>query len=108
MSEWIPMTKREMTDEEKQEYINIGQTEMAEYGEILYCPLPDDGQEVLITVNGYVCVDVFYHDGFECDFEGVNIEDVTAWMPLPKPYVPDTNIGKMSASPTGAEGSDKE
>lgn len=34
----------------------------------------------------------------ECNGEhwwNFNFDDVIAWMPLPKPYVPDTNVGKM-------------
>jgi hypothetical protein len=43
-----------------------------------------------------------------CDVDAMDDAiEVTAWMPLPQPYVPDTNIGKMSEIPTG-ERSDKE
>lgn len=31
--------------------------------------------------------------------------DIVAWMPLPTPYVPDTNVGKMRESEV--EGSEK-
>lgn len=53
------------------------------------CPLPDDGQDVLITTcNGNVVVDTFcreYGDG--CYFETYCDDgDVVAWMPLPEPY----------------------
>ena len=49
--------------------------------------VPDDGEEVLITVDGNVTTDTFGINGdgsfyFEDNF----IEDVTAWMPKPKPY----------------------
>lgn len=92
---WIPLTVRDMDEEEKQHYIDIQKPEMAEYGKILNCKLPDDGEEVLITVNGFVMIDTFLNDDeFGCYFDSVDIEDVKAWMPLPKPY---------KASPTGVE-----
>ena len=37
---------------------------------------------------GIICPDSYYVD---------------AWMPLPEPYLPDTNIGNMSEIPTGSE-----
>ena len=77
---WIPLTTRPMTDEEITEYRNC-----AECGEIFDCPLPDDGQEVLISVNGYTGVDTFVIDE-GCYFEQADIFDVDAWQPLPKPY----------------------
>ena len=60
--------------------------------------LPDEGEEVLVTVYGQVEI-----DSFGCDFEydecegksriewfceNNDIEDVKAWMPLPQPYEP--------------------
>lgn len=80
---WIPLKTRPMTEEEI-----IFYSEWTEYGiEIFDCPLPEDGQEVLVSCGNYVCVDTFCKDdgGYECYFEGVDIEDVDAWMPLPKP-----------------------
>lgn len=83
---WIPLTKREMTEEEKENYINLGKPEMAEYGLIFNCQLPDSEEEVLITINGYVSTDVFINDDADgCYFELYDIDDVTAWMPLPEP-----------------------
>ena len=73
---WIPLTKRPMTKEEREEYEGII---------ILNCPLPEDGQEVLVSYGGYVCVDTFHNDD-GCYFEDVEIDDVEAWMPLPLPY----------------------
>lgn len=58
---------------------------------------PDKNGEYLVTVKrGYMCLAIWL--GYV-----ENWSNVTAWMPLPKPYVPDTNVGNMSASPTGAE-----
>ena len=78
---WIPLKTRPMTEEEMTFY-----SEWAEYGaEIFDCPLPEDGQEVLVSYGGYVCIDTFCKDD-GCYFEGVEIDDVEAWMPLPEPY----------------------
>jgi hypothetical protein len=82
-SEWIPLKTRPMTEEERTYY-----RDWTEYGaEMFDCPLPDDGQEVLISCSGYVCTDIFVRDDNDgCYFEGVDIDDVDAWMPLPKSY----------------------
>ena len=83
--QWIPITERDLTEEEKELY-----KESLDYVDDmkkLDCPLPDDGQEVLITYNGETEMDTFYrdeHDG--CYFEWRDIGDVRAWMPKPKPY----------------------
>ena len=81
---WIPIKTRPMTEEEKEyysEYLFEGN------GLIYECPLPDDGQEVLITSNyGSVDKTTFYTD---CGNYFENYEDyneVIAWQPLPQPY----------------------
>lgn len=82
-NKWIPLTKRPMTDEERGYYKEWSGIE----GEMIFdCPLPEDGQEVLVSHGGYVYVDAFCEDDGWCDFEGVNIDNVEAWMPLPEPY----------------------
>lgn len=83
--EWIPITTRPMTDEEREYHRE--QLEYVDDAVIFNCPLPDDGQEVLITVYGETELDTFYNDAIDgCYFENRDIEDVIAWMPLPKPY----------------------
>ena len=81
---WIPVKTRPMTEEEKEyysEYLFEGN------GLIYECPLPDDGQEVLITSKyGSVDKTTFYTD---CGNYFENYEDydeVIAWQPLPEPY----------------------
>ena len=81
---WIQVKTRPMTEEEKEyysEYLFEGN------GLIYECPLPDDGQEVLITSNyGSVDKTTFYTD---CGNYFENYEDydeVIAWQPLPEPY----------------------
>lgn len=54
--------------------------------------LPEDGERVLITVSeGFVQVDIFriWSDG-TIGFDRVPIDNVTAWMTFPAPYVPRT------------------
>ena len=72
-----------MTDEEREYYKEWSDVE--EGAMIFDCPLPEDGQEVLVSYGGYVCVDTFCKDD-GCYFEGVDIDDVDAWMPLPLPW----------------------
>lgn len=77
----IPVIFRPLTEEEKEE---IGH----EYDYIYACPLPDDGQEVLITdCYGNVEIDTFCGDDEGVYFEN-NCDDgeVIAWQPKPQPY----------------------
>lgn len=78
---WVPITYREMTEEER-EYFE------AEFDEakIIDCTLPEIDEEVLISHRGSVYTDIFHNDRGIVYFEDVDIEDVDAWMPLPKPY----------------------
>ena len=46
--------------------------------------MPLDGQEVLVSCSGIVSIDTFDEDYY--DFEDMPIEDVDAWMPMPKSY----------------------
>lgn len=84
---WIPVTTRPMTEEERDRYKE--QLEYVDDAVIFNCPLPDDGQEVLITVYGETELDTFYNDSIDgCYFENRDIDDVEAWMPKPTPYKP--------------------
>ena len=83
---WIALVARPMTNEEREYY-----SEQLDYCDgdaaIYNCPLPEEGQEVLITTcTGGVLIDTFFNDYDGCGFEGYDIEDVKAWMPLPEPY----------------------
>lgn len=95
MSEWIPIKYRPMTEEEKKYY-----EEYTDVEEMFDCPMPEDGQEILIStkfgVYADICdIDEKYGYGLENheDWEGV-----LAWMPLPEPYVPEINDGNMAES----------
>lgn len=86
---WIPIKTRPLTEAEREELL----TEGSDGVEFMYdCPLPDDGQEVLVTGRyGNVETDVFYRDD-GCYFETNYDEgDVKAWMPKPKPYKAESN-----------------
>ena len=89
MSNWIPIKTRPTTEEEKEYY-----SEYTSYGcdFIFDCPLPDDGQEVLVSTKyGNVTMDTFWRDDGSdgCYFKNYDADDITAWMPLPDLYVDD-------------------
>lgn len=51
--------------------------------------LPDEGERILTCTNiGYVYIDEFLYDcdGFYLESGWGIVDDVVAWMPLPKPY----------------------
>ena len=53
--------------------------------------LPEDGEEVILTTEGgFVVTDIFCReDNDGCYFEGYDIEEVRAWMPMPLRALPD-------------------
>lgn len=72
---WIPVKWREPTEEEAKYYSYIAD-----------CEMPDDGQEILVTDGKYVWKDECgFDDGFYLD-SCEDWQNITAWMPLPKPY----------------------
>jgi hypothetical protein len=83
---WVPIKLRELTKDEKPIYKNMPYVSET----MIYdCPLPEDGQDVLITTNrGEVVHDYFVSDVVDgCFFENwYDVGDVVAWMPLPEPY----------------------
>ena len=84
---WIPFELRELTDEEKILY--------PEWSFIFDCPLPEDGQKILISRNGNVFMDTFYHDeDYHLDSD-CEIENGMAWMPLPEGYKENENGQKI-------------
>ena len=86
MLEWIPITYRETTQEEREEN---GWSEDITHK--FTCPLPDDGDEVLISENNGKWVDlvVFCNGEYGIGDKDGNdwLYEVEAWMPLPKGYV---------------------
>ena len=81
---WIPIKIRSLTEEEKSFYQVPEDAE--ELSWIYDCPLPESGQNVLVSTIYGIDVAPFYDDDgcyFECyEDEG----EVLAWAPLPEPY----------------------
>ena len=89
---WIPIKTRPLTKEEKEEFGH-------EYAYMYDCPLPDDGQDVLITDwCGNVEIDTFCRD-YDAFYFETNCDDgeVIAWMPLPTPYKAESKIEQALA-----------
>lgn len=99
--EWIPVKYRPLTTEERIEF--------AEYYGIEYsdtvdekafdCPMPDDGQEILISTRWGVSTDVADNDIIDGGYSAYGLEGngdwegIDAWMPLPEPYKEEKNGG---------------
>jgi len=91
---WHPIKTRPLTEEEKaelRENPNVDEDIVeAKYD----CALPEDGQEVLITTKAWnkLAITTFHFDVDGCYFEDwEDVDEVAAWMPLPKPYGGETN-----------------
>lgn len=80
---WIPVSWHEITEAERAE--NGYPKDWVVY---MDCEMPSDKQEIFVTTRyGRVEKDVCYEDGeFSLDSGYDWIDDVVAWMPLPKPY----------------------
>lgn len=85
-NKWIPIKTRPLTNKEKEEYADLGYSEDS-IDSMYDCPLPNDGEEVLITTRyDEVTTDTFYRDE-GCYFEiYCDKDDVKAWMSKPIPY----------------------
>ena len=80
--QWIPFKRRKPTEEEG-----------TAFDYIMDCKCPEDGQNILVSINiqghEHVQYDTYYGGGGEeCYLEsGYDlVEEATAWMPLPEPY----------------------
>lgn len=86
---WVPITYRPMTEEEVKRvetYFGLPLDEKEK--KCFSCPMPEHGQEILISTEWGVYKDSCLYDcdeGFSLDERG-DWEDVDAWMPLPEPY----------------------
>jgi hypothetical protein len=87
-----------MDEDERQEWEERCGYKLLDYEAVIYMsPLPDDGQNVLICLrDGAVTTDTFADDNYGCYFDEHDIGEVVAWMPLPKSYLPDTNVENIS------------
>lgn len=79
--EWIPMVSRKPTDEERAEYLAQNGEELCY---MMENEMPFHRQKVLVSIGEFVAEDVFDEDFY--NFENNDIENVDAWMPLPKAY----------------------
>lgn len=59
---------------------------------VLDCPIPEVDEEILVTDGKHVWEDTWieYDDGYALD-SNYELDEVTAWMPLPKPYKENQN-----------------
>lgn len=84
--QWNPITKRPMNEEERKEWSERIGYDIEYEDAYIYGGLPNDGEEVLICMKwGSVTKDIFRDDD-GCYFDDHDMEDVTAWMPLPEPW----------------------
>lgn len=94
---WIPIETRESDDEERESLINIYDEYAAADSRIFSNPMPEEGQEILISTKYGVCMDVCTVDYVENLFlygleERGDWEGVDAWMPLPDPFRVDSEV----------------
>lgn len=87
--EWIPITYRPMTEEEVKKVETYFGLPLDEKDKKCFsCPMPEHGQEILISTKWGVSKDMCLYDsdeGYSLDGRGY-WEDVDAWMPLPERY----------------------
>ena len=67
---------------------------------IYECP---DTAPIIMTDESWFDGTNTWHNDNRINHDRKYLTDVIAWMPLPKPYLPDTNIGNMSENPTGSK-----
>lgn len=84
--EWNEIKKRPMDDEERKEWRDELGYDIADEDAFVYYNLPEESEEVFITTSwGSVTTDIIEYDG-GFYWEEHDMEDVVAWMPLPKPH----------------------
>ena len=79
---WIPVKYHQISEKERAE-----ESISNDIRYMLDCKMPDDGQEILVTNGETTWQDTCFIDsnGYYLD-GGYDWIDITAWMPLPKPY----------------------
>lgn len=85
---WIPVKYRPMDSEEREYWEDQFGEELADEDAVMFdCPMPEDGQEILVSYRKWINMDKCEIDGGCYGLEGNgDWEDVLAWMPLPEPY----------------------
>ena len=77
---WIPVKVRPTREEDG--------IDMRKFPWFLDFPLPEDGERILVSRNGYVDVDRNVINEGDCYLDSWDDwADVEAWMPLPEPYI---------------------
>lgn len=86
---WTPVKMRPMDSEEREYWEDqLGEKIEDEDAVMFDCPMPDDGQEILVSYRKWINMDKCEIDGGLYGLEGNgDWEDVIAWMPSPEPYV---------------------
>lgn len=87
MSEWIIVKSRPMDAEEREYWEEQLGEELADEDAVMYdCPMPEDGQEILVSYRKWISMDKCEIDEGCYGLEGNGDWDgVIAWMPLPEP-----------------------
>ena len=90
---WIPVRMRPMDSEEREYWEEQFGEELADEDAVMFdCPMPEDGQEILVSYRKWISMDKCEIDGGCYGLEGNgDWEDVVAWMPLPEPYKEEHN-----------------
>lgn len=88
---WIPVTFRQMTEEEVEEACEkwgVKEDVLDEYDKRVFtCPLPEDGQQILVSHGGIVTEDICSWDEDFCGLEYYGDWDgIDAWTLPPDPY----------------------
>lgn len=85
---WIPVKMRPMDSEEREYWEDQFGEELEDEDAVMFdCPMPEDGQEILVSYRKWISMDKCEIDGGCYGLEGNgDWEDVIAWMPLPEPY----------------------
>lgn len=88
VGDWIPVKMRPMNEKERAEWSEkLGYDIEYEDAVIFDCPMPEDGQEILVSYRKWMSMDKCEIDDGCYGLEGNgDWEDVIAWMPLPEPW----------------------
>ena len=87
--EWIPITTRPLTEDERKEWSEKLGYDIEHEDAIIYTgQLPEDGEAVLTYKEycGVIEIDTFCNDDGEVYFkDNGEMDGITHWMPLPEP-----------------------
>lgn len=78
---WIPVVYHDVTEEERER-----EKIPSEITYILDCPLPENGEEIIVTNGRSVWQDTSYVEDCHYLDSGESWRYITAWQPMPKPY----------------------